>query len=320
MHAPSLALHDGGKVGLQTAAQPLKHRLLLPIFPLCMQGGWSTWSCSSPTREALPCSPPAHPYCQRMEGKLIGCNGIRNLICSDQNENLINSNVKVGKKKRCSVASSASLVQKGRRMVIRAAARDSYLQVLRQVLIKVMHRGAVSAVVLGCSRVVPWDCCAAKHGESTQHAHVVKRSLNKCVPWEKKITLKTYLSDNHQIASQRAVMFYVVENMNVKIDPKYSFCTARRHSSQRAIALCVSRWVMHIWKLPLFVQPCGRDGWGGTELMLQGEHCYAFEPCSSTAGLHVAPHPCMCLCTKSGGQSSYPAGLARIAVQLVTRS
>lgn len=186
MHAPSLALHDGGKVGLQTAAQPLKHRLLLPIFPLCMQGGWSTWSCSSPTREALPCSPPAHPHRQRMEGTLIVCNGIRNLICSDQNENLINSNVKVGKKKRCSVASSSSLVQKGRRMVIRAAARDSYLQVLRQVLIKVMHRGAVSAAVLGYSRVVPWDCCAAKHGESTQHAHVVKRSLNKCVPWEEK--------------------------------------------------------------------------------------------------------------------------------------
>lgn len=99
MHAPSLALHDGGKVGLQTAVQPLKHGLLLPIFPLCMQGGWSTWSCSSPTREALPCSPPAHPHRQRMEGTLIVCNGIRNLICSDQNENLINSNVKVGKKK-----------------------------------------------------------------------------------------------------------------------------------------------------------------------------------------------------------------------------
>lgn len=66
---------------------------------------------------------------------------------------------------------------------------------------------------------MPWDFCAAKHWESTWHARVVKQSLNKYVPYEKDNS-KNCLSDNHQIASQGAVMFYVVENMNVKIDPK----------------------------------------------------------------------------------------------------
>lgn len=47
------------------------------------------------------------------------------------------------------MASSASLGQKGRRVVIRGAAHDRYSQVLRQVLIKAVHRAAVSAVVLG---------------------------------------------------------------------------------------------------------------------------------------------------------------------------
>lgn len=32
-------------------------------------------------------------------------------------------------------------------------------------------------------------------------------------------------------------MFYVVENMNFKLDPKYSFYRRRRHSSQRAVTV-----------------------------------------------------------------------------------
>lgn len=35
-------------------------------------------------------------------------------------------------------------------------------------------------------------------------------------------------------------MFHVVENMNFKLDPKYSFYRTRRHSSQRAVTV---RWV-----------------------------------------------------------------------------
>lgn len=53
-----------------------------------------------PARGALPrvgCEPtqPAHT-----ESRLIGWDGIRNPICSDRNENLINSNVNVEKKQR----------------------------------------------------------------------------------------------------------------------------------------------------------------------------------------------------------------------------
>lgn len=32
-------------------------------------------------------------------------------------------------------------------------------------------------------------------------------------------------------------MFYVVENMNLKIDPKYCFYTIERYSSQRAVTV-----------------------------------------------------------------------------------
>lgn len=65
------------------------------------------------------------------------------------------------------MASSASLGQKGRRAVIRAAARDRYLQVLQQVLIKVMHRGAVFAVVLGHRGAGAAGLC---HGTSVQQS------------------------------------------------------------------------------------------------------------------------------------------------------
>lgn len=104
-------------------------------------------------------------------------------------------------------------------------------------------------------------------------------------------------------------MFYVVENMNVKIDPKYGFCTVWCYSSQRAVTL---------WRvgnahpkncLCLHSRAAGVDG--------EAESCRGSMAVPSSratrcpTSLHVLVHEIWW---------AYPASLARIAVQLVTRS